>query len=141
MAGVLERVAGRRATVCEAGMLCVGAGGDGRERRVGEAGESRMWADGSGRRQWVCEAGKLCVSAGGDGRARVCFGLTDRLITAEGGAGRRQGLGAPHDCYRCTRPEPPPLMSACTSSAEKRLKSPGMECFRQLAATANSRAS
>ena len=43
--------------------------------------------------------------------------------------------------HLCTRPEPPPWISASTSSTVKRLKSPGIECFRQDAATANSRAS
>ncbi len=46
--------------------------------------------------------------------------------------------GAP---YRCTRPDPPPFSSAFTSSTVNRLKSPGIECFKQLAATANSSAS
>ena len=40
--------------------------------------------------------------------------------------------------YRCTRPEPPSFKSAFTSATFTRLKSPGIECFRQLAATANS---
>src|SRR6476659_7186449 len=43
--------------------------------------------------------------------------------------------------YLCTRPDPPPFNSAFTSSTVNRLKSPGIECFKQLAATANSRAS
>ena len=42
---------------------------------------------------------------------------------------------------RCTRPEPPPFSSDLTSSTVTRLKSPGIECFRQLDATANSSAS
>ena len=41
---------------------------------------------------------------------------------------------------RCTRPEPPPLSRAFTSSTVTRLKSPGTECLRQLAATAKSSA-
>ena len=44
--------------------------------------------------------------------------------------------------YRCTRPDPPPLSNAFDlCHFENRLKSPGMECFRQDAATANSSAS
>ena len=43
--------------------------------------------------------------------------------------------------HRCTRPDPPPLISAFTSSTVVRSKSPGTLCFRQLAATANSSAS
>lgn len=42
--------------------------------------------------------------------------------------------------YRSTLPEPPPFISASTSWLEKRLKSPGTECFRHEAATANSSA-
>src|ERR1035438_1028410 len=43
--------------------------------------------------------------------------------------------------YRWTRPDPPPFSNCCTSCTLKRLKSPGMEGFRQLAATANLSAS
>jgi L-ascorbate metabolism protein UlaG (beta-lactamase superfamily) len=43
--------------------------------------------------------------------------------------------------YRSTRPEPPPFKRASTSSTLERLKSPWTECFRQLAAAANSSAS
>ena len=43
--------------------------------------------------------------------------------------------------YRCTLPEPSPFNKLRTSSTLKRLKSPGMECFKQEAATANSSAS
>ena len=42
--------------------------------------------------------------------------------------------------YRWTRPVPSPAMSLVTSDTVTRLKSPRMECFRQLAATANSSA-
>lgn len=42
--------------------------------------------------------------------------------------------------YLSTLPEPPPPASFSTSSAETRLKSPGIVCFRQDAATANSSA-
>ena len=42
---------------------------------------------------------------------------------------------------RSTRPEPLPPANFSTSSALTRLKSPGMVCFRQDAATANSKAS
>ena len=43
--------------------------------------------------------------------------------------------------HRWTRPEASPFSSAFTSSTLERVKSPGIECFRQLAATANSSAS
>src|SRR5258708_39699912 len=43
--------------------------------------------------------------------------------------------------HRCTRPDPPPCTNCSTSSRVQRLKSPGIECFRQDAATANSRTS
>ena len=43
--------------------------------------------------------------------------------------------------YRCTRPEPSPFKNVFTSSTVNRLKSPGSECFRHDAATANSSAS
>ena len=42
---------------------------------------------------------------------------------------------------RKTLPEPPSLSRALISSTVVRLKSPAVECFRQLAATANSSAS
>ena len=42
--------------------------------------------------------------------------------------------------YRCTLPVPSPPMSLVTSETFTRLKSPMTECFRQLAATANSSA-
>ena len=42
--------------------------------------------------------------------------------------------------YRCTLPVPSPPMSFVTSETFTRLKSPMTECFRQLAATANSSA-
>ena len=41
---------------------------------------------------------------------------------------------------RCTRPEASPPARFSTSSADIRLKSPGMVCFKAEAATANSRA-
>ena len=53
----------------------------------------------------------------------------------------RDSASPPEGRYRCTRPDPPPLSSAFTSSTLERLKSPIWECFRQLAATANSSAS
>jgi len=43
--------------------------------------------------------------------------------------------------YLCTRPEPEPPLRLMTSSMLTRLKSPMIECLRQLAATANSSAS
>lgn len=43
--------------------------------------------------------------------------------------------------YRCTRPVASPSLSFTTSETLTRLKSPIMECLRQLAATANSSAS
>ena len=43
--------------------------------------------------------------------------------------------------YLCTLPDPSPPMRAVTSFTETLLKSPPMECFKQLAATANSNAS
>ena len=49
---------------------------------------------------------------------------------------RRHTLG-PH---RCTRPLPPPPISASTSVTPTRWKSPGIECFRQPAAVPNSNA-
>src|SRR5690606_32526542 len=42
--------------------------------------------------------------------------------------------------YRCTRPEASPPISFSTSATPTRLKSPEIECLRQLAATANSSA-
>ena len=47
---------------------------------------------------------------------------------------------AVHPPYRCTLPVPSPPMSFVTSETFTRLKSPMTECFRQLAATANSSA-
>ena len=47
---------------------------------------------------------------------------------------------AVHPPYRCTLPVPSPPMSLVTSERFTRLKSPMTECFRQLAATANSSA-
>src|SRR5262249_19886729 len=43
--------------------------------------------------------------------------------------------------HLCTLPDPSPARSASTSLVETRRKSPGIECFRQLAAVANSSAS
>lgn len=43
--------------------------------------------------------------------------------------------------YLCTLPDPPSFSKAFTSATVDRLKSPVTECFRQLAATANSNAS
>ena len=47
---------------------------------------------------------------------------------------------AAHPLYLCTLPVPSPPMSLVTSETFTRLKSPMTECFRQLAATANSSA-
>ena len=47
---------------------------------------------------------------------------------------------AAHPFYLCTLPVPSPPMSLVTSETFTRLKSPMTECFRQLAATANSSA-
>ena len=47
---------------------------------------------------------------------------------------------AAHPLYLCTLPVPSPPMSLVTSETFTRLKSPMIECFRQLAATANSSA-
>jgi hypothetical protein len=55
------------------------------------------------------------------------------------GSGCGHAVSLPH--HRWTRPEASPFSSALTSSTLERVKSPGIECFRQLAATANSRAS
>ena len=46
----------------------------------------------------------------------------------------------PQSFHRCTLPVPSPPMSFVTSETFTRLKSPMTECFRQLAATANSSA-
>ena len=52
----------------------------------------------------------------------------------------RNLLMFPNTClfYLCTRPEASPPASFFTSSTLTMLKSPSMECFKQLAATANS---
>ncbi len=42
--------------------------------------------------------------------------------------------------YLCTLPEPSPFMRFSTSDTDTLLKSPLIECLRQLAATANSKA-
>ena len=47
---------------------------------------------------------------------------------------------SPQVLYLCTLPVPSPPMSFVTSETFTRLKSPMTECFRQLAATANSSA-
>ena len=47
---------------------------------------------------------------------------------------------AVYPLYLCTLPVPSPPMSLVTSETFTRLKSPMTECFRQLAATANSSA-
>ena len=43
-----------------------------------------------------------------------------------------------HPFYRCTLPDASPPIRFLASLTETRLKSPEIECFRQLAATANS---
>lgn len=59
--------------------------------------------------------------------------------------GQRRACAAGPMCvgpaYRCTLPAPDPPTRAWTSARVSRGRSPGMECFRQDAATANSSAS
>jgi len=52
------------------------------------------------------------------------------------GSVKRNGFCAM--AYRCTLPDASPPANFCTSSTDTWLKSPSIECFRQLAATANS---
>jgi len=66
-----------------------------------------------------------------------------RLLQEGGGDTAPLRLGHPvanpRD-HRSTRPAPDPVANFSTSSASARLKSPGMVCFKQEAATANSSA-
>ena len=65
----------------------------------------------------------------------IFFAAVDKLINSV-----RAITSLPQVFYLCTLPVPSPPMSFVTSETFTRLKSPMTECFRQLAATANSSA-
>src|SRR5262249_23718037 len=73
-------------------------------------------------------------------KERLGRDLSFRTRTVRRPRGPGPGSSLTPTDYRCRRPEPPLFRSASTSSTDERLKSPGMECFRQLAASAKSRA-
>ncbi len=81
---------------------------------------------------------------GGD-RQNIEFRRTEREDQRQGVVDPRIGVNdnfaGDRPSYLCTLPEPPLLINWFTSSAVNRLKSPGIECLRHEAATANSSAS
>ena len=95
-------------------------------------------------------SGRKCLHFAGDAdtagknlrrRAFVDGGFSFAGFGSEAAASPDPVIRFSPTSYLCTRPEPSPPISFSTSPTDTRLKSPEMECLRQLAATANASAS